>query len=140
MTAGLGEDSLSPSGIDTDTKPTHEQDETLPNDVDALHKLVKSLTHALGEVTKERDGLYESLSACCAREAEARDSLQAAVDKRTEIEAEVEQLRKKGQEDEEAITMLRSKVEESRYVLRVSLKILLTDDIFPKAWAHASAN
>jgi septal ring factor EnvC (AmiA/AmiB activator) len=78
-------------------------------DPQVLASIVKS-------VTKERDNVLQLLAEANTRETQLRDNLQHVTEKCTKIEGELDEARKKIKDDEDAITMLRTKVEESRYV------------------------
>jgi hypothetical protein len=67
-------------------------------------------------MTRERDDLAKLLAAAHSKEAGLTDALQLMSEKATETGEELESARKKIKEDEEAIALLRAKVEESRYV------------------------
>ncbi|KAJ2934024.1 hypothetical protein H1R20_g3043, partial [Candolleomyces eurysporus] len=83
-------------------------------DPEVLAHLVSQLRDSLGEMTRERDGLAKLLAAAHAKEANLTDALQLMTEKATETGEELESARKKIKEDEEAISLLRAKVEESR--------------------------
>jgi hypothetical protein len=67
-------------------------------------------------MTKERDELVQLLATSQTSEATLSDALQNMTDKATEMKEELSEAQQKIKDDEEAINMLRSKVEESRYV------------------------
>ena len=79
-----------------------------------LSGIVAGLRENLAEMTKERDGLVETLGLSHAREAELKEALALVTDRCSALENEVEELRKKSQDDDAAIHLLREKVEESR--------------------------
>ena len=85
-------------------------------DPEVLAHLVSQLRQSLGEMTRERDDLAKLLAAAHSKEANLTDALQLMTEKATESGEELESARKKIKEDEEAISLLRAKVEESRYV------------------------
>ena len=85
-------------------------------DPNVLSAIVGNLRRALVEMTKERDDMVELLSETHAREAELKEALDMVSERCQTLESEVDGLRKKSQADEDSISMLRTKVEESRSV------------------------
>ncbi|KAG6897389.1 hypothetical protein C0992_002052 [Termitomyces sp. T32_za158] len=83
-------------------------------DPQVLAQIVKQLQLALAEITKDRDELREQIALSHSHEAELQDALQHMVDKASAMDVELNSARKKMKDDEEAIVMLRAKVEESR--------------------------
>lgn len=81
-----------------------------------LAGIVANLRADLARVTQERDALTDTLNNAPGKEAELREALALLTERCQELEREVERLRRKSQDDDDAIQMLRSKVEESRYV------------------------
>jgi predicted nucleic acid-binding Zn-ribbon protein len=65
-------------------------------------------------MTKERDDLLVLLSHANTKEAELQDAIQHITDKAMALDAALSDAKKKNRDDEEAISMLRTKVEESR--------------------------
>lgn len=101
-----------PSTPTTTKKDEEPNQESL--DPFVLAHIIKELRQSLEEVTKDRDELRQLIASSHANEAELRDTLQHMIDKATAAEVELTDARKKMKDDEEAISMLRSKVEESR--------------------------
>ena len=99
----------SPSHPDPDSTSKRES-----LDPHVLAHIIMQLRHSLAEMTKERDELVKALSSALSKEAQLNDALQLMTDKATGMEEELAEAKKKVKEDEEAISMLRSKVEESR--------------------------
>jgi chromosome segregation ATPase len=99
----------SPSHPDPDSTSKRES-----LDPHVLAHIIMQLRHSLAEMTKERDELVKALSSALSKEAQLNDALQLMTDKATGMEEELAGAKKKVKEDEEAISMLRSKVEESR--------------------------
>ncbi|KZT70722.1 hypothetical protein DAEQUDRAFT_638640, partial [Daedalea quercina L-15889] len=108
------------------------EDESLPNsparpetrgvrpqslDTNVLASIVTQLRISLEGITRERDSLKSQLSETKFREENLKDALESITDKCLRAEAELAAARHKHQEDEEAISMLRQKVEESRRAL-----------------------
>ncbi|KAF5336102.1 hypothetical protein D9611_006218 [Ephemerocybe angulata] len=83
-------------------------------DPEVLAHLVSQLRHSLAEMTKERDGLAKLLAASHTKQASLNDALQHMTEKVTDLGEELNESRKKMRDDEEAISLLRAKVEESR--------------------------
>ncbi|KAG2011461.1 hypothetical protein CC2G_011576 [Coprinopsis cinerea AmutBmut pab1-1] len=83
-------------------------------DPEILAHLVMQLRHSLSEMTKERDELARMLADSHSKQASLNDALQLMTEKATTVNEELVEARRKNKEDEEAITLLRAKVEESR--------------------------
>ncbi|KAG7443620.1 uncharacterized protein BT62DRAFT_934858 [Guyanagaster necrorhizus] len=96
----------------TQTHDTCPKRESL--DPQVLAHIVMQLRQSLAEMTKERDDLLQLVSGAHLREAELKDTLQALAAKATELEEELMAARRQMKDDEDAIAMLRTKVEESR--------------------------
>ncbi|KAF5355306.1 hypothetical protein D9758_005983 [Tetrapyrgos nigripes] len=113
----LDMESLPPTPARNTTETTQEA-EPLPErdilDPHVLAHIVMQLRHSLTDMTKERDDLLSRLSIANSEEAHFRDALQLVTDKATSLEEELSEARRKMRDDEESISMLRIKVEESR--------------------------
>ncbi|KAJ3979569.1 hypothetical protein F5890DRAFT_1569329 [Lentinula detonsa] len=83
-------------------------------DPDVLAHIISQLRRSLSDLSKEKDDLVSLLSSAHSREAELEDALQHMTDKATSMEEDLMEARRKNKDDEEAISMLRTKVEESR--------------------------
>ncbi|KAF9499466.1 hypothetical protein BDN71DRAFT_1503174 [Pleurotus eryngii] len=83
-------------------------------DPHVLASIIMQLRQSLGNMTKERDDLLAIVSTANANEARLTDALQLTTDKCATMEEELTEARRKIKDDEDAIAMLRSKVEESR--------------------------
>ncbi|KAL0953457.1 hypothetical protein HGRIS_004690 [Hohenbuehelia grisea] len=83
-------------------------------DPHVLASIIMQLRQSLNAMTKERDDLLAIAAGAQSKEAQLSDALQLMTDKCTSMEEELSEARKKTRDDEEAINMLRSKVEESR--------------------------
>ncbi|KAH0582604.1 hypothetical protein J132_07122 [Termitomyces sp. J132] len=83
-------------------------------DPQILAHIVKQLQHTLAEVTRDRDELQKQIVLSHSHEAELQDALQHMIDKATAMDVELTDAKKKIKDDEEAIVLLRAKVEESR--------------------------
>ncbi|KDQ61626.1 hypothetical protein JAAARDRAFT_123069 [Jaapia argillacea MUCL 33604] len=92
--------------------PLHDRPASL--DPHIIASIVTQLRMSLAEVTRERDALARLVSEANTREVELKESLQLTTDKCTHLQSELEEVKLKMKEDEESITMLRGKVEESR--------------------------
>ncbi|KAI5122502.1 hypothetical protein M0805_001410 [Coniferiporia weirii] len=79
-----------------------------------LSSIVENLRAELARVAQERDALADALSSAPSREAELREALALLTERCTSLEQELERFRRKSQDDDDAINMLRTKVEESR--------------------------
>ncbi|KAH8116353.1 hypothetical protein DFH11DRAFT_1853034 [Phellopilus nigrolimitatus] len=79
-----------------------------------LSSIVANLRAELARVSRERNDLVDALAASPSREAELREALALLTERCAALEAELERLRRKSQDDDDAINMLRTKVEESR--------------------------
>jgi hypothetical protein len=85
-------------------------------DPQILAHIIKQLRQSLLEVTKDRDELLEMVASSRTHETELQEALQLMTDKAMTMEVELSEAKKKKQDDEDSINMLRTKVEESRYV------------------------
>lgn len=97
-----------------DPSHTHTPLTSLSLDPDVLASIITQLRTSLTGLTRERDTLSEALSSARAHEAHLQDALQHVSDKCVKLEGDLSAALDKNKEDEEAIMMLRSKVEESR--------------------------
>ena len=135
-------DSNRPASIDLSLELERQLEaESLPNspnpprpqslDTHVLASIVTQLRLSLAEATKERDTLAEKLSEAQTREEGLRETLDHVTEKCIRMENDLELAANQRKEDEETIAMLRSKVEESRFVLRLiySLRRSLTAEI-----------
>ncbi len=132
----LQHESNRPTSIDLSLALERELDnESLPNspnpprpqslDTHVLASIVTQLRLSLAEVTKERDTLKEHLAEAQTREGGLKEALEHVTDKCLHCENELEAAAAKRQEDEETISMLRTKVEESRYVTSAAMSATL---------------
>jgi hypothetical protein len=100
------------------TRPDRSHRESL--DPHILASIVMQLRHDLAELTKERDTLQHMLSSSTSQTADLKDTIQLMAEKCEKMAHELEQARAQNNDDANAIAMLRSKVEESRYALSTS--------------------
>ena len=133
-------DSTRPTSIDLTLELERELDNeslppTSPNpprpqslDTNVLASLVTQLRLSLAEVTKERDTLAEQLAEAQTREGGLKETLQHVTEKCIRYETDLEVAENQHKEDEETISMLRTKVEESRCVelLSPARRVILT--------------
>jgi len=91
------------------------EDESLPC-TPAANLDPQILASIITSTTKERDSALKQLSEAHAREAQLRDGLRDVTEKCANVVLELEEARKRMKDDEDAISMLRTKVEESRCV------------------------
>jgi chromosome segregation ATPase len=101
------------SSLTTSLQP-QESNKRVSLDPVILTGIVSNLRASIEELTKERDGLVDTVAQAHAREAELKEALTLVTERCSSLEAEVEGLKRKSQDDEEAISLLRTKVEESR--------------------------
>jgi hypothetical protein len=87
-----------------------------PNSLDAqvLASIVTQLRDSVARLTAERDDLLNHASIYVSREADLKDALQHMTDKFTETQEALNAAREQQASDQENISMLRTKVEESR--------------------------
>ena len=103
--------------------------ESLPNspnpprpqslDVNVLASIVTQLRFDLAEAIRQRDAHAEKLAEAETREQGMRETLDHVADKCLRMENDLEGAADQHKEDEETISMLRTKVEESRCVYTV---------------------
>ena len=123
--------SARPFSIDLSLELEHQlNSESLPNtpahdeqsfkrqslDPHVLASIVTQLRHSLTEVTKERDDLLQAFGEAAQKQALLQENLQIVTDRSTKLEEQLSVAQDKHKDDDEAITMLRAKVEESRSV------------------------
>ncbi|KAH7927872.1 hypothetical protein BV22DRAFT_1193300 [Leucogyrophana mollusca] len=96
------------------TSPTDATGRPHSLDPHVLASIITQLRSSLVDVSRERDDLAQTLSETRAREAGLTDTLNHMTDKYTRMEEELETAKAKSKDDEDAIAMLRTKVEESR--------------------------
>ncbi|KZT27793.1 hypothetical protein NEOLEDRAFT_1059743 [Neolentinus lepideus HHB14362 ss-1] len=94
------------------TSPVSDRPQSL--DPQVLASIVTQLRISFSEVSQERDQLASRLSEIQSREFSLTASLQETAEKCTNLQRELEQAQVKIKDDDEAISMLRTKVEESR--------------------------
>jgi hypothetical protein len=83
-------------------------------DQHVLASIVRQLRVTVDEVTKERDELRQQVSKLESDKTGAEDMLSQVSTRCAQMEEELEATKMKMREDEHSITMLRTKVEESR--------------------------
>lgn len=88
-------------------------------DSEVLAHIVTNLRSSLAEATRHRDQLATSLSQIQAREKDLTDTLAHMMDKCSRLQDELDTANGKAKDDENTISVLRTKVEESRYVAPV---------------------
>lgn len=91
-------------------------------DPHVLAHIVSQLRHSLTDVSKERDSLRNLLSVAESQEVGLKEAVSETAEKARGLEVELEEAHRKAKDDEDAIAMLRTKVEESRYVFAASLR------------------
>ena len=98
--------------------PTSPRSNFRPPSLDAgvLVSIITQLRLSLAEITKERDDLLQLLDQTTQSQADLKDNLQLVTDRSSSLEEQLSAAQDKHKEDDEAIAMLRAKVEESRFV------------------------
>jgi hypothetical protein len=101
-----------------DEFPSTPADTTRPQSLDpqVLAHIVTNLRSSLAEATRHRDELSLLLSQIQARENDITDTLAHMTDKCSKQQEELDTAKSKAMDDENTISVLRTKVEESRYV------------------------
>ncbi|KAJ7695119.1 hypothetical protein B0H17DRAFT_1008799 [Mycena rosella] len=114
----LDMEDLPPTPHDPPTSQPHQQRPSIMQmpDIDphVLAHIIGELRHQLTDMTRERDDLLAMLSTAHTKEAELEDALQHITEKAMGLDEALSDSRKKNADDAEAISMLRTKVEESR--------------------------
>ncbi|KAI0349801.1 hypothetical protein OH77DRAFT_1375628, partial [Trametes cingulata] len=133
--------------LDNESLPPNSPNPPRPQSLDThvLASLVTQLRLSVAEITKERDTLEERLAEAEAREQGLKEALDHVTEKCIRFETDLEAAKSQRKEDEETISMLRTKVEESRRALmrlqtekRMSMSSNLTLDLSRPPPAHAS--
>lgn len=93
-------------------------------DTNVLASIITQLRTSLTDVTRERDDLAKSLSQIRAVEADMKDALADMSDKCSTLQDQLDKANEKTKEDENTISVLRGKVEESRCVDVVYHKLI----------------
>jgi septal ring factor EnvC (AmiA/AmiB activator) len=89
-------------------------------DPNVMASIIVQLRQSLADVTEERDALRHRLTEIQSQDSFVKDTLRDMAEKCTRAQSELEAARQKIKDDEEAISMLRAKVEESRCVVPLS--------------------
>ncbi|KAG2150232.1 uncharacterized protein EDB93DRAFT_1336926 [Suillus bovinus] len=103
--------------LDNESNPNSPVDATgRPNSLDphVLASIVTQLRLSLAGVTRERDELSQTVVEMRAREAGTTDTLGHMTEKCSKLQEELDNARTKIKDDEDTISILRTKVEESR--------------------------
>lgn len=111
--------------LDMESLPTSPADPRFaisPQSLDpsVLASLVTQLRLSLIEVEKERDELVVKLSEANARESGLKDALDGVTEKCIHLEGELAAVVEKSKDDQDAVVMLRGKLEDSRCVANLS--------------------
>ncbi|TFY76867.1 hypothetical protein EWM64_g7145 [Hericium alpestre] len=99
--------------LDNDSLPSPQDARPQSLDPHVLAAIVTTLRMNLADTTRDRDGLQTALDACQVREQKLSSELRQAMETRAVMQQELSEAKKKIGDDEESISMLRSKVEES---------------------------
>lgn len=104
--------------LDSESLPTSPADPrfAIHPDPSVLESLVTQLRNALAKVEKERDELRGRLEETQARAINLEDAFNTASQKCVQLEEDLTTAVLKGQEDKDAVVMLRGKLEDSRFV------------------------
>lgn len=121
----LDAESLPTSPVDA----THSHNQISSLDPQVLASIVTQLRSSLADVTRERDDLANLLSEVHNRESGLTDALHQASEKTMKAEAELLAAHDKQKEDQDAIAMLRSKLEDSRWVQLLQMSNCVNGDI-----------
>ncbi|KAG2042388.1 hypothetical protein BDR03DRAFT_990181 [Suillus americanus] len=103
--------------LDNESNPNSPVDATeRPHSLDShvLASIVTQLRLSLADVTRERDEFSQTVVELRAREAETADTLEQMTEKCSKMQEELDNARTKIKDDEDTISILRTKVEESR--------------------------
>lgn len=103
--------------LDNESNPNSPVDATeRPHSLDShvLASIVTQLRLSLADVTRERDEFSQTVVELRAREAETADTLEQMTGKCSKMQEELDNARTKIKDDEDTISILRTKVEESR--------------------------
>jgi predicted nucleic acid-binding Zn-ribbon protein len=103
--------------LDNESNPNSPVDATgRPHSLDphVLASIITQLRLSLADVTKERDELSQTVVEVRAREAGTADTLGHMTEKCSKMQEELDNARTKIKDDEDTISILRTKVEESR--------------------------
>ncbi|KAK7031355.1 hypothetical protein R3P38DRAFT_2923057 [Favolaschia claudopus] len=96
-------------------RPSMDMPFKLPDiDPHVLAHIISGLRHQLADMTKERDDLVVLIDTAHKKEAELQDALQHITDKAMDLDEALSEARRQNKDDTEAISLLRTKVEESR--------------------------
>lgn len=83
-------------------------------DPHVLAHIISQLRHQLADMTRECDDLLVLIDTAHTKEAELQDALQHITDKAMNLDEALSEARRQITDDTEAISLLRTKVEESR--------------------------
>jgi len=104
--------------LDNESLPSTPADAQRPQSLDpqVLAHIITNLRLSVSEATRHRDELAQSLAEIQARERDLTDTLAHMTDKCSTLQEELDTAKSKAKDDENTISVLRTKVEESRYV------------------------
>jgi len=110
--------------LDNESSPNSPADAIWPHSLDphVLASIITQLRASLTDVTRERDELLHTVTEQRAREAGAAVTMEDMVQKCSRMQEELDSARAKIQDDENTISILRTKVEESRFVFCLTLR------------------
>jgi chromosome segregation ATPase len=127
--------------LNNESNPTSPVDATgRPHSLDShvLASIVTQLRLSLADITRERDELSQTVVELRTREAGTADTLGHMTEKCSKMQEELDSARTKIKDDEDTISILRTKVEESRFVFTPILSAQRATHSTSQAWPHAS--
>jgi uncharacterized coiled-coil protein SlyX len=110
--------------LDNESMPNSPADAIGPHSLDphVLASIITQLRTSLADVTRERDELSQAVTEQRVREAGAEDTMGHMMEKCSKMQEELDNARTKIKDDESTISILRTKVEESRFVSYINLR------------------
>lgn len=128
----LDNESLPPTPGPADTQRPQSLDPQI------LSHIITNLRSSLAEVTRHRDQLADSFSQIQAGEKDLTDTLTHMTDKCSRLQEELDTAKGKAKDDEDTISVLRTKVEESRYVNTRPCALFQLSTLHAQEGPHAS--
>lgn len=109
--------------LDNESNPNSPSDAIGSHSLDphVLASIITQLRTSLADVTRERDELSQTVAEQRAREAGAAETMGHMIEKCSKMQEELDNARAHIKDDEDTISILRTKVEESRFVSSINL-------------------
>jgi len=109
--------------LDNESNPNSPSEATGSHSLDphVLASIITQLRASLADVTRERDELSQTVAEQRAREAGAAETMGHMIEKCSKMQEELDTAHAKIMDDENTISILRTKVEESRFVSSINL-------------------